>query len=86
MHISAYQNAEKFAQKYCVNLENKKILDIGSYDVNGTLKPIFEKGNYIGLDMEAGPNVDVVSDAHNIPFKKEEFDIPLYTTPQTKLS
>ena len=51
MHISAYQNAKKFAQNYCVNLENKKILDIGSYDVNGTLKPIFEKGNYIGLDM-----------------------------------
>ena len=25
MHISAYQNAKKFAQNYCVNLENKKI-------------------------------------------------------------
>ena len=27
--------------------------------------------------MEKGPNVDVVSDAHNIPFEKEEFDIVL---------
>jgi SAM-dependent methyltransferase len=75
MHYSAYVNAEKFALKYIPNLEGKKILDVGSYDVNGTLKPIFEKGIYTGLDMEAGPNVDVVSDAHNIPFENEVFDV-----------
>lgn len=75
MHHSAYINAEKFAQKYVPNLEGKKVLDVGSYDVNGTLKPIFEKGIYVGLDMELGPNVDVVSDAHNIPFENEHFDV-----------
>jgi hypothetical protein len=47
MHHSAYVNAEKFYHKYCENnIENKKILDVGSYDVNGTMKPIFEKGQY----------------------------------------
>ena len=52
MHYSAYANAEKFYHKYCEkNIENKKILDVGSYDVNGTMKPIFEKGQYVGLDM-----------------------------------
>lgn len=75
MHHSAYINAQKFAQKYIPNLEGKKILDVGSYDVNGTLKPIFDKGIYVGLDMESGPNVDVVSDAHNIPFENEHFDV-----------
>lgn len=75
MHHSAYINAEKFAKKYIPNLSNKKVLDVGSYDVNGTLKPIFEEANYVGLDMESGPNVDVVSDAHNIPFEKEHFDV-----------
>ena len=53
MHHSAYVNTEKFYQKYCVeNIENKKILDIGSYSVNGNVRPIFEKGQYIGVDME----------------------------------
>jgi len=76
MHHSAYVNAEKFYHKYCEkNIENKKILDVGSYDVNGTMKPIFEKGQYVGLDMEAGPNVDIVGVSHNIPFEKDEFDI-----------
>ena len=78
MHYSAYFNAEKFYKKYCEkNIQTKKVLDVGSYDVNGTLKPIFEKGNYIGLDMEKGPNVDVVSNAHEIPFQDNHFDIVL---------
>jgi SAM-dependent methyltransferase len=81
MHPSAYKNAKKFYHNYCEeNIENKKILDIGSYDVNGTVKPIFEKGNYIGIDMEEGPNVDIVSDAHNIPFEDNYFDIILSTS------
>jgi SAM-dependent methyltransferase len=76
MHHSAYVNAEKFYHKYCENnIENKKILDVGSYDVNGTMKPIFKKGQYVGLDMEEGPNVDIVGVSHNIPFEKDEFDI-----------
>jgi SAM-dependent methyltransferase len=76
MHHSAYVNAEKFYNKYCEdNIENKKILDVGSYDVNGTMKPIFQKGQYVGLDMEQGPNVDIVGVSHKIPFEKDEFDI-----------
>ena len=76
MHYSAYINAQKFYENYCYeNIKNKKILDVGSYDVNGTMKPIFEQGQYIGLDMEEGPNVDVVGRAQEIPFIEDFFDI-----------
>lgn len=75
MHYSAYINCQKFVEKHINNLQGKLVLDVGSYDVNGTLKPIFQGANYVGLDMEEGPNVDVVSDAHNIPFEDEKFDI-----------
>lgn len=39
-----------------------KVLDVGSYDVNGSYKPLFDKKkyHYTGLDMAAGPNVDIV--------------------------
>lgn len=76
MHHSAYVNAEIFYNNYCSeNIESKSILDVGSYDVNGTMKPIFGKGKYIGMDMEAGDNVDFVGVSHNIPFKDGYFDI-----------
>ena len=76
MHKSAYINTEKFYNKYCSdNIKNKKILDVGSYSVNGNVRPIFEGGNYIGVDMEMGPNVDVVANANNLPFLDNEIDI-----------
>ena len=42
--------------------EKTKVLDVGSYDVNGSYRGIFpeQKYAYMGLDMCAGPNVDVV--------------------------
>ncbi|MEA4840140.1 MAG: methyltransferase domain-containing protein [Bacteroidales bacterium] len=45
--------------------KNKKleILDVGSYDVNGSYKSLFQNPNwsYCGLDIVEGPNVDIVS-------------------------
>jgi SAM-dependent methyltransferase len=39
-----------------------KVLDIGSYNVNGSYKELFDdsKFEYTGLDIEKGPNVDIV--------------------------
>jgi len=38
------------------------VLDVGSYDVNGSYKTLFDdtRFEYKGLDMEQGPNVDIV--------------------------
>ena len=44
---------------------NLKVLEIGSLDINGSMRPIFypfaEK--YIGIDAQDGPGVDIVTDA-----------------------
>jgi SAM-dependent methyltransferase len=81
MHKSAYNNAIKFYEKYCKNdIESKHILDVGSWDSNGCLKPIFQKAQYIGLDVQSGPNVDVVSNSNNMPFNNEQFDIIISTS------
>ncbi|MEY8430653.1 class I SAM-dependent methyltransferase [Lachnospiraceae bacterium 48-42] len=64
MHDSSMLRMECFINNYCTPCENRKkrVLDIGSYNVNGTYKPLFlEKGfEYVGLDISEGPNVDVV--------------------------
>lgn len=61
MHPTAYADAEQFARKY-LKPEHRLIADIGALDVNGTLKPIFAQDGriYHGMDLFAGPNVDVV--------------------------
>ncbi|MCK5679933.1 methyltransferase domain-containing protein, partial [bacterium] len=42
--------------------QSLQIADLGSYDVNGSYRPLFENPNwnYLGLDVSAGPNVDIV--------------------------
>lgn len=71
MHTSAYNNCKKFKEKY---LRPCTVLDVGSLDVNGCLKPIFEGYEYTGLDLSEGKNVDVVlKDRYKFPFTNGAF-------------
>jgi hypothetical protein len=63
MHQSSYQAMSDIVNRLPLP-ENAKILDVGSYNVNGTYKPIFSKFNYTGTDQVDGPNVDIVMDAY----------------------
>jgi SAM-dependent methyltransferase len=54
------------------------VLDVGSYNVNGTFRPLIESRGwqYTGLDQVAGPNVDVVAVAPFVfPFVDDSFDV-----------
>jgi hypothetical protein len=76
MHPTAYSNCTQFFKKYCQN-SNKDtlVVDVGSYDVNGNLKPIFESCKYLGLDMDSGPNVDLVCNGNDLLLKDGCADI-----------
>jgi hypothetical protein len=78
MHNSAFSCCRAFFAKYLASqsdLGNLKVIDFGAYDVNGTLKPIFKDCNYIGIDMSAGPNVDIVCNGQATPFESNSVDV-----------
>ena len=62
-----------FVNSYLAEKKGLQVLDVGSYDVNGSYKKLFiDKGhNYKGLDMEEGPNVDIKP---NSPYKWDEVE------------
>jgi len=68
MHASSMLRMAWFVEQYANRIEqgDKKIavLDVGSYDVNGSYKVLFDSNRYeyTGLDMVSGPNVDIVAE------------------------
>lgn len=51
-----------------------RVLEIGSYFVNGSIRDFFESPNYLGLDLAPGPGVDLV--CHGADYDTEErFDV-----------
>jgi hypothetical protein len=48
----------------------KSVIEVGSYDVNGTVRPIIGAhgpASYVGVDMSPGPGVDVVAHVADLP-------------------
>ena len=59
------------------------VLEVGSYDVNGSIRPIFADRkrfpSYLGVDMRPGPGVDRIALASNLPFTAPSFDCVVTT-------
>ncbi len=62
MHKSSYRHMQGLKEKYLDASEKVRIFDLGSYDVNGSYRPLFDcpEWEYRGIDLEKGPNVDIV--------------------------
>jgi SAM-dependent methyltransferase len=79
MHASSIIRMKWFVDNYASKISKNKIkvLDVGSYDVNGSYKHLFidDKYEYVGLDMEKGPNVDIVLEN---PYNWNEIETDTY--------
>lgn len=83
MHPTAMYNCQHFFATYSesiIKLNNKvKVIEIGSQDVNGTLRETCPKNfEYIGVDFVVGKGVDVVlEDPYSLPFETDSTDVVL---------
>lgn len=65
---------ERFPEKF----KNCRVLDIGSLDLNGNNRYLFEDYKYLGVDIGYGKNVDLVCRGHLV-VDLEKFDIVIST-------
>jgi len=61
-------------KKYSDNFKNCNVLELGSADVNGSVREFFENCKYIGVDKRKASGVDIVCEAKNTRFWKDYFD------------
>ena len=62
MHPEIDQFIVSVKQKCPDYFENKKVLEVGSQNINGSVKRHFNKCDYLGLDLGEAPGVDFVCD------------------------
>lgn len=58
---------------------NKRVLDVGSGDINGNNQFLFESCEYHGNDVIQAKNVTIVSKTKDLPFEDNSFDTIIST-------
>lgn len=58
-------------------LASGRVLEVGSYDVNGTIRDLFG-GDYLGVDLTPGPGVDLVASGTDLD-DPDGFDVTVST-------
>lgn len=81
MHDTALKLGGLAFQVYC-DRRSPSILEIGSYNVNGTLRVFAPEGcHYVGIDIEEGPGVDLVAaPGEPLPVDDGSFDLVVSTS------
>ena len=54
-----------------------RVLEVGSFDVNGSVRDLFQATDYTGIDIRPGDRVDIV--CHGADFDAAPFDVVVST-------
>ncbi len=59
MHQAAWDFVDGVKAKFPDSFKDKRVLEVGSRYINGTVRTLFEGCDYTGLDLSPGPCVDL---------------------------
>lgn len=51
------------------------VLEIGSLNINGTIRDFFDAREYVGVDVAPGAGVDVVAEGQDLTYPDGSFDV-----------
>ena len=52
-----------------------KVLEVGSWDVTGTIRGFFSECEYLGVDITSGPGIDMVCQGQDLDLPSNSFDV-----------
>lgn len=75
-HPQQRQFMQSVKDKFPEFFNDTTVLEIGSLNINGTVRDFFENPfDYVGVDLAPGPCVDLVCPGHEITFYPGTFDV-----------
>jgi len=73
-HEQQFNYIQKLKSKYPTYFSNKKVLEVGSLNINGSIRELFTECNYLGIDVGPGKDVDLVCEGQNLAHPNETYD------------
>ena len=74
-HIAQQKYFKQIKKNFPQFFIDVKVLDIGSLDINGSNRSLFENSSYMGVDLGEGKNVDIISKGHELLIEDNYFDV-----------
>ncbi len=74
-HKDQFEFVERIKAVFPEYFTRCRVLEVGSLDINGSVRRLFENCEYIGLDVAAGNGVDVVCQAQDYAAPDASFDL-----------
>ena len=73
-HFQQLEFVKTFSDFFVKN-EKISVLELGSFNYNGSVRQFFPNSIYTGIDVIEGPDVDLIYDGKNFNFNDNSFDL-----------
>lgn len=73
-HQSQLDFVSSIKSRFPECFEGKKVLEIGSLDINGSVRQFFTNCQYIGVDLGHGKGVDIIAKGEDLTYDDNLFD------------
>lgn len=72
-HAAQFEFIRRISAVFPAHFRRRRVLEIGSLNINGSVRQFFQDCDYTGIDVARGPGVDVVCGGH--VFEAPPFDV-----------
>ena len=73
-HVEQREFFASMLAKFPASFTGVRVLEVGSLNINGTVRDFFTDCKYVGVDVAPGPGVDVVCQGQNLDYPDKTFD------------
>lgn len=73
-HQSQLDFVSSVKDMFPYSFRDAKVLEIGSLNINGSVRVFFDNCDYTGIDLSQGKDVDIVGRIHLLPLMPNSYD------------
>lgn len=76
-HFQQLRFVELAARQITSDWTGLSVLEIGAYSVNGSVRPFFQGSHYVGVDLVAGADVDLIASGDTVALPDASVDLAI---------